>query len=85
MPVGRRDQREPAHARAPARVLRQERRLRLRLVQVLDDGERLEERRAALVDDERGHDALRIDREVVLAHLLALEEVDGDLLGLEAF
>src|SRR5512134_3598609 len=43
MAVARDDLREPAHAGATLRILRQERRLRVGLVQVLDDRHRLEE------------------------------------------
>src|SRR6202158_5846608 len=63
--------REPANAGAAARVLGQQRRCREGLFQVLDDGERLKERRAA-VDDERRDYALRIDGLVVVAMLHAL-------------
>src|SRR5215831_14987677 len=44
------DLREPAHPRPRARLLRQERRLRMGLVEILDDGERLEQHRPVAVD-----------------------------------
>src|SRR5205085_5688691 len=60
-------------------VFRQERRPRLRLLEVFEDGERLEERRAAIVEHQRWHDRLRIHGDVVLIVLLALKQVDRDL------
>src|SRR5687768_7543369 len=84
LPVPRGDQREAAHARPAPRILRQERRLRMRLLDVLEDGERLHVRRTAIVEHQRRHHALRIHREVVVAVLPALEQVDGDFLGLQA-
>jgi hypothetical protein len=42
MAVGGHDEREAAHARPPPWIARQQRRLRLRLFQVLQDRERLE-------------------------------------------
>ena len=84
MPIGGGDQREAAHARPLARLLRQQARLRVRLVEIFEDGERLEERRPALVEHERRHHALRVHREIVVGVLLALQEIDGDLFRLQA-
>src|SRR5687768_7831675 len=84
MPIRRGDEREAAHARPAARILRQERGLRMRLLDVLEDGERLDERRTAIVEHQRRHHALRVHREIVVAVLPALEQVDGDFLGLQA-
>src|SRR5438105_10490093 len=81
MGVARDNHREPANAGAAAWVLGQQRRCRGGLFQVLDDGERLKERRAA-VDHERWNHALRIDRLVVVAMLHALQQVDVLLLRL---
>src|ERR1700682_938477 len=82
--VARDDQRQPANPGAAARVLGQQRRLRADLFQVLDDGERLKERRA-VVDDQRRNHALRIDGLVVVAVLYALQQINVLLLGFEAF
>src|ERR1700687_2967334 len=57
--VARDDQRQPANPGAAARVLGQPRRLRADLFQVLDDGDRLKQRRAVVDDQWRGH-ALRV-------------------------
>src|SRR5713226_9613348 len=76
------DQGEAAHARAAAWILGQQRRLGMRLLEVLQDGERLEQRRPWLVEDQRRHHPLRIDREIVVAVLLAVEQVDRYFLGL---
>src|SRR5262249_20340747 len=69
------DLRETTHACPRARLLRQERRLRMGLVEILDDGERLEQHRPVTVDQRRQHH-LRIDLAVALLALLALHEVD---------
>src|SRR5688572_14036141 len=84
MPVRGGDQGKAAHARTAARVLREKRRLRMSLLQVLQDGERLKERRSAFVQDERRHDALRVHCQIVFAVLPAFEEVDGYLLGVQS-
>src|SRR6266540_5483700 len=55
----------------------------MRLVEVFEDGERLEERRPAFIEHERRHHALRIDGEVTLFLLLALKKIDRDLLGVD--
>src|SRR5207248_3735332 len=44
------DERESAHSRAATRVAWQQWRLRMRLLQILEDGERLEERRSVVHD-----------------------------------
>src|SRR5688572_11268505 len=81
MAIRRSDQREAAHARAPTRVLGQQGRLRARLLQILKDRQRLEKRRAAFVGHQRRNHALRVDREILVRVLLALEEIDRDLFG----
>ena len=84
MPIRSRDQRESAHACPAARVLRQETRLRMRLVDVLEDRERLEQRRPAFVEDQRRHHPLRVHGEIVVGVLLAFQQIDGDLFRLQA-
>src|SRR5712692_2907513 len=84
MAIGGCDQGEAAHARAAARILWQQRRLGMRLLEILEDRERLEQRRPRLVEDQRRHYALRIDREIVVAVLLAFEQVDRYFLGLQS-
>src|SRR6185503_17924495 len=84
VPVGGGDEREPAHPGPAARIFRQERRRGPRLLEVLEDRERLEKRRAALVEHERRHHRLRVHRQLLVGVLLALEEVDRDLLGTQA-
>src|SRR6266850_2166172 len=81
MPICRGDEREAAHAGAASRLPGQQRRLRLGLLEVFEDGERLEQRRPAFVEDEGRHHALRVHGLVLVGMLLALEEVDRDLLG----
>ena len=58
--VRRIDQRKRAHAGAAARVLRQQRRLRMGFVEIFHDGDRLEQDRAVTVDQRR-QQHLRID------------------------
>src|SRR5215470_1018788 len=77
--VARRDLRQPPDARAGARLAREERRLGMGLVQVLEDRERLEERWGVAVE-ERRHHALRVDAAVPGRELLALQEIDDRLL-----
>src|SRR5256885_5364517 len=84
MTIGGGDQGKATYARAAAWVLRQERRPRMRLVQVFEDRERLEKRWPAFVQEERRHDRLRIHRDVCLVVLPALEEVDRHLLYRDA-
>src|SRR5437763_5159173 len=78
------DHRKPTHARPAASIFWKECGLWMHLLQVLDDRERLKERRT-VVDDERRNDALRIDRLVRVIMLLALQEIDRQLLDLQAF
>src|SRR5712664_1765691 len=85
MPIRSRDEREAAHAGAASRVPGQQRRLRPDLLEVFENGERLEQRRPALVEDQGRHHALRVHRLVLVGVLPALEEVDRDLLGVQAF
>src|SRR5258708_6881691 len=70
--VSRRDEGEPADAGAAARVLRQERRLRPGLLEVLEDGERLEQRRPAVLQHERRPYRLRVHFEGAGLVVLAL-------------
>ena len=58
--------------------------MRMHLVQIFHDGERLKQHRPVAVD-ERGNDHLRIDRLERECALVALDEIDGHDLGLEAF
>ena len=66
-----------AHARPRLRSFRQQRRLRIALVQVFDDRQRLRE--AAPVIVERGHELLRIHVAIRRGGLLALAQVDGNV------
>jgi len=68
MRLARDRQRERANARARGCVARQQRRLGLRLLQVLEDRERLWNRELAV--DERRHDLLRVQRAIRHAVLL---------------
>src|SRR6185369_11606026 len=69
--LARDNQREHPHARAAERVLGKERRLRMRLVEVLDDRERLRQY-LPVIEHQRRHQRLRIDRGVRGLALLAL-------------
>src|SRR5207302_4050453 len=70
MPVSSRDEREAAHAGAGSRLPGQQRRLRPGRLEVFEDGERLEKRRPAFVEDERRHHALRVHGLVLVGMLL---------------
>ena len=70
---------ERTRARA-AGVARQQRRRRMRLVQLLDDRERLRQH-VAVVGDQRRHESLRIEREVVVGALRVAAQVDERALG----
>src|SRR3977135_4408778 len=83
MPVTHGDLRKPPHARPAPGIRRQQRRLGMRLLQILEDRHRLKQRRPA-VDHERGHYALRVDRLVILGVLLSLQQIDRDLLDLDS-
>src|SRR5438105_935288 len=74
MPVRNRDEREAAHAGASARLPGQQRRLRPGFLEAFEDGERLEQRRPAFVEDKGRHHALRVYSLVLVGMLLALEE-----------
>ncbi len=74
MDVARHRKRERAHASATARVARQQRRRRIRLVEPLDDRERLRQH-LPVVGDERRHEALRIQREIVVRALRAFAQM----------
>src|SRR5258706_2913946 len=85
MSIRRSDEGQSAHARPAARVLRQERRLRLGLIQVFHDRNRLEQRRPAAVEHQRWDQRLGVHPEIVLLVLHALQQIDGDFLDLDAF
>src|ERR1700704_3409604 len=75
---------EPTHARAAARIARQQRRLRMGLIEIFDDRQRLEQDRPVAVDQrrERHHG---IDRTVGGLALLPLHQVHvDDLVGRHA-
>src|SRR4051812_32944042 len=76
------DLREAAHARPAARIGRQERRLREALLEVFENGKRLEQRWTVVVDERRQH-ALRVDGAVFGRVLHAGLEVDHELLTLD--
>src|SRR5687768_4780334 len=80
-----RDQiRQGSDAGAGARVLRQQRRLRMLLVQILDDRERLVEART-VVELERRHQCLRVDLHICGLAVLAFGKVHEHRLVGEAF
>src|SRR5207237_6170584 len=81
--VGDGDQRQRPHTRAPARVGRQQRRLRVDLVQVFHDGHGLVEH-VAVVLDQGGDHHLRIDGLEFGGALLPGIEVDVDGVVAEA-
>ena len=73
-----------AHPRPRPRILRQQRRLRMRLVEVFHDRQRLEQHRAVAVD-QRGDQHLRVHLAERLLALPALDQVDiDDLVGHDA-
>ena len=71
------DLREAAHARPAARIGRQQRRLRMHLVEIFDDRERLVEHRAVILDQRRDRHH-RIDLAEAVLALLPLDQVDVD-------
>src|SRR5262245_226582 len=75
---------EAAHARPPERVFRKEARPGMRLVEILDDGERLRQRPSALVD-ERRHQGLRIHGRVFGLAVLAPGQMDEHRIEGESF
>ena len=77
-------ERERAHAGATGGVRRQQRRLRGRLVEPLDDGERLGHH-VAVVGDERRHEPLRIQRQVVVVALRPAAQMNEGALRGETF
>ena len=81
MDVARDDLRRPRALRARDRIGGKQRRLRVRLVEILDDRERLHQD-LAVIERERRHALLRIDRAEFLAPLPAAvaRQVHGGLL-----
>src|SRR5262249_43593680 len=73
---------ERAHPGAVGGMAGEQRRLGMRLVEILDDGERLEKDLPVIL--ERRHQPLRIDREIGGRALGVAAQVDRALLGLEA-
>src|SRR5579884_769101 len=57
--------------------------MRVRLVEIFEDRQRLEQCRLAI--DEGGHDHLRVDRTVAVGELVALFEMQVHVLAREAF
>jgi hypothetical protein len=83
--IGGDELRKRAHARAAARITRQQRRSGMRLVQIFDDRQRLEQRRPFAVDEHR-YRHHRIDRAERRRTLLAFHQVYvHHLIGHEAF
>ena len=66
------------------RVLRQEGRLRMGLVEPFDDGERLGQHRA-IIEFQCRHQPLRIEREISGVALLAMAQMMRDVLDVDAF
>src|SRR5216684_2494091 len=81
--VARHGLRQAAHPRPASGMAGQQRRLRLDLVEVLDDGERLDQH-LAIVRLQRRHQALRLQRKIVRPALLVLAQMDGRLFGRNA-
>src|SRR5687767_936170 len=75
MDLARDEIRERAHARLGQALHGHQRRVRISLVEILDDGEGLVEARA-VIEDQGWHQALRIDRGVGRLAMLALGEAD---------
>ena len=83
MRIGGDDLRQPPHPRAALRVLRQQRRIGMGLVEIFDDSERLEQRRPVAIDQRRDRHH-RVDLAEGVLALLALHQIDvDDLVGLE--
>ena len=83
MRVGGDDLRKAPHPRTALRILRQQRRIGMGLVEIFDDRERFEQRRPIAVDQRRDRHH-RIDLAERLLALLAFHQVDlDDLVGLE--
>ena len=72
-----------ANISASTRLARQQRRLRVLLLQILKDGERLDKRRPVLVDQCRKQHR-GIEGAVAVGQLLTLDEIDEHHFGLEA-
>ena len=75
MRVHRRHLTKRPHMRACAQVHRQERRLRIFLLEVFEDRKRLHQRRAVAVEQRRHHH-LRIERPIGRVELVALEQIE---------
>src|SRR5713226_3198803 len=76
------DQREAAHPGARQRIGRQDRRFRVFLFEIFEDGDRLEELGVAV--EQGRHDRLRVRRLVFRLELIAAIEVDEDFLALQS-
>src|SRR5437867_9290112 len=79
------DQRHASHQRAVGGIARQQRRLGIFFIKILDDGERLGQNSSAVF--QRGHERLRIDRLIGGGELLAAAaaQMDRRLLRVQAF
>ena len=79
------DQRHASHQRAVGRIARQQRRLGIFLIKILDDGERLGQNSSAVL--QRGYERLRVDRLIRGGELLAAAaaQMDRRLLRAQAF
>ena len=87
MDIGGRNQGQCPHARAAHWILGQQRRLRMGLLQILEDGERLGQHFAG-IEHQGWHQHLRIEDRIVRRPLLALAQVprgvlDHDTLEIE--
>ena len=77
MRVHRQHLREGAYMRACAQIHRQQRRLRIFLLEVFENRKRLHQRRAVAVEQRRHHH-LRIERPIDWVELVALEQIERD-------
>ena len=83
MDVGGRDQRQRAHPRAADRILGQQRRIGMRLLEIFHDRHRLGQHLAG-VQHQRRHQLLRIERDIVGRAMLALAQMARRVLDRDA-
>ena len=84
MRVHRQHLREGAYMRACAQIHRQQRRLRIFLLEVFEDRKRLHQRRAVAIEQSR-HDHFRIERPIGGVELVTLEQIERDRLSDQPF
>ena len=83
MDIGGADQRQGPHAGAVDRILGQQRRLGMRLLEIFQDGQRLGQH-LARIEHQGRHQLLRIERDIVGRRLLALAQMARSVLDLDA-